>query len=39
MDALGFEYQDYEDPLTNVGAREKGRELLRVRLMKSNLQV
>ena len=23
MDALGFEYPDYEDPLTNVEAREK----------------
>jgi hypothetical protein len=23
MDALGFEYPDYEDPLVNVGAREK----------------
>jgi hypothetical protein len=23
MDALGFEYLDYEDPSTNVGAGEK----------------
>jgi hypothetical protein len=23
MDALGFEYPDYEDPLANTGAKEK----------------
>jgi hypothetical protein len=23
MDALGFEYPDYKDPWTNIGAREK----------------